>query len=92
MSMQFNDAFFRDLSASPKLAGTCERIAEQVAETARSTAPVESGAYRDAIKVVRRETPRLVTFRVVGGDWKTMLVESRTGNLVRALREAKKGL
>lgn len=60
---------------------------ERVASTARGTAPVDTGDYRDSIEVVQDTTDRVVV-RVVGRAPHSHLVESRTGNLARALDSA----
>jgi hypothetical protein len=90
--MQFNNAFFRDLSNSAGVVGLVKDAAERVAENARKTAPVDSGNYRDSIhvEIVPDRQIRTVAL-VVADDPKTMLIESRTGNLVRALRGARRG-
>ena len=62
-------------------------IAERVADTARASAPVATGAYRDSIGVEAGSTDRSVV-RVVAGARHALLVESRTGNLSRALGSA----
>lgn len=58
--------------------------AEQVASRARSTAPVESGEYRDSIRVVSDTTDRAVE-RVVATADHAAVVEAKTGNLARSL-------
>lgn len=62
-------------------------IAERVAAQARATAPVDSGQYRDSIHVESDTTDRVVE-RVVADAPHAMVVESRTGNLARALSAA----
>ena len=61
--------------------------ARKVAAAARESAPVDTGAYRDSIHVEDATTDRAVA-RVVADDWKAMLIESRTGNLARAVDAA----
>jgi hypothetical protein len=88
--MQFDRAFFKELSNSAGVVGLVKDAAERVAEQARKTAPVESGNYRDSIhvEVVPDRQIRTVAL-VVADDPKTMLIESKTGNLVRALRASR---
>lgn len=62
--------------------------AERVAEQARSTAPVLTGAYKNSIHVELVMTGRVVA-RVVASDRKAPLIEARTGNLARALAAAR---
>lgn len=86
-----NDDFFRDLPVSPALVALTKQSADRVATRARASAPVATGAYKRSIVVVRDDTKHRVRFRVVAGDPKAMGVESRTGNLARALRGAGRG-
>lgn len=60
------------------------RRAEAVAARARSTAPVEAGEYRSSIGVRDDTTDRAVAL-VVATAPHSRIIESRTGNLVRAL-------
>lgn len=62
-------------------------IAERIADAARASAPVATGRYRDSIHVEASSTDRSVV-RVVADAPHAMLVESRTGNLSRALGSA----
>jgi hypothetical protein len=89
MPVKFNEAFFQELSTSPAVTGLVMGVAEQIAADARSTAPVDTGAYRDGIRVELKHQKRSVAL-VVAHDKKSMLIESKTGNLVRALQRAKK--
>ena len=72
------------LLSSPSVAAACREEAEAVAARARSSAPVRTGAYRDSISVVDDTTDRAVA-RVIATAPHALLVESRTGNLRRAL-------
>lgn len=87
--MQFNNAFFEELSRSPGVQAVTIEAANRVAATARATAPEDSGAYRSGI-VVRKKFQRRVVALVEGTDPKTILIESRTGNLVKALQANKR--
>lgn len=89
MAVKFNNAFFEELSRSAAVTNLCVSVAETIAADARANAPVDTGAYRDGI-VVRLKHQRRSVALVVGTDKKTMLVEAKTGNLVRALQRAKK--
>ena len=44
------------------------------------------GAYKAGLAVEAKRSAHRTVYRVVGHDKKTMLVESKTGNLVRALK------
>jgi len=89
--MQFRDAFFEEMGRSAGVERLTKAAADKVANEARAGAPVDSGDYVAGIEVVKRESKNRTVFLVKGTDWKTMLVESKTGNLVRALRKAGRG-
>lgn len=84
--MQFNDHFFEELGRSAAVTELVEDKANRIADRARSTALVDTGEYRDKITVkVKRAKYRNVAL-VIGEDPKTLIIEAKTGNLVRALR------
>jgi len=77
------------LMGSPGVRATLKIQAERVASAARSGAPVDSGAYRDSIGVEDSETGiGWARERVVARAPHSHIVESRTGNLARALGSA----
>lgn len=90
MAVQFNNAYFEQLSRSPGVVRITVDAARRIAATARSTAPAATGAYRNSI-VVRLKYQRRAVALVVGTDRKTMIIESKTGNLARALRANARG-
>ena len=63
------------------------RRADRVADAARRGAPVVSGEYRDGITTWSDRTDRTVA-RVGSTARHAPLVESRTGNMARALDSA----
>ena len=70
----------------------CIPLAEKVADIARSSAPVDSGAYKNSIRVEsdrRFGEDDFAHARVVAqaGEY-AAFVEARTGNLLRALNGA----
>jgi NADH:ubiquinone oxidoreductase subunit D len=72
-------ALLRDAGVRAELA----RHMDRVVTVARANAPVDTGEYRDSIRRQSVTTDRAVE-RVVSSDPKALIVESRTGNLVRA--------
>lgn len=81
----FNSKAAEDLLKSPEVRAMLRKRAEAVAARARASAPVgETGDYRDSIGVESATTDRAVE-RVVARDPKALIIESKTGNLVRAL-------
>lgn len=89
-AVKFNNQFFDDLSRSAGVIQLVDEATEAIAKTARSTAPVDEGDYRDGIETSGKLQRRYVGL-VIGTDKKTMLIESKTGNLARALRANAKG-
>lgn len=95
--VEINDAFFEQLGRSAAVVGLCRAKAEEVAAVARSTAPVgpdsrggAPGDYRDSIHVEIQSRTHRDAAVVVADNWKALLIESRTGNLARALNQVKK--
>jgi hypothetical protein len=73
-----------ELLKSPEVRALLRERADAVAARARATAPVNTGDYRNSIQVESATTDRAVE-RVVAKDRKSLIIESKTGNLVRAL-------
>lgn len=91
MAMRWNNAEFQKLAHSSEVADACKGYAEKVAGIARSTAPVDTGAYAGSIGVEILDRPTRVTAQVVAADPKSLIIESRTGNLARALGQVRSG-
>lgn len=87
--VEFNQGYFDDIMRSAGVDALTKQQAEKAASIARSTAPVDTGEYRDRIRVVVRESRYRRVYRVIGTDAKTLLIESKTGNLARALKASK---
>lgn len=88
--MEFNNSFFEDLGKSAGITKLCTDVADKVATIAKGSAPVKEGDYRDSIHVEVRTSNKRNVALVVADDWKAMLIEAQTGNLVRALKGVKK--
>lgn len=82
----FNDSYFDEALNSAGVQRLCRSKAEQALAIARASAPVDTGAYRDGLAVEAKRSAHRTVYRVVGHDRKTLLVEAKTGNLVRALK------
>ncbi len=89
--VEFNDAFFEQLGRSPEVTQLCVDVAEKIAATVRATAPRDTEAYANSIRVEVVARGRRNAALVVADDPKAMLIESQRGTLARALREVKKG-
>ena len=87
--VNFNESFFDDIMRSAQVENLCKSKAEQALAVIRATAPVDTGAYRDGFELEVHESKHRRSFRVVGHDWKTILLESKHGYLARALKAVK---
>ncbi|OIU88658.1 HK97 gp10 family phage protein [Microbacterium sp. AR7-10] len=88
-SIEFNEGFFETILRQPKVENIVDAAAERALAKARADAPVDSGDYRDGLHIEHHESRYRRVTRVVGSDEKTLLIESKTGNLARALKQAK---
>lgn len=88
-TVDFNNSFFDEMLNSAGVRALTRGAAEKALNIARANAPVDTGAYRDGLQVEVVQHAHRTTYRVVGTDAKTMLIESQTGNLVKALKKAK---
>lgn len=91
VDIRFNRLYFDTILRSAKIVKLEESIAEGAASIARTTAPVRTGAYKASIRVEHHKADYRDSVRVVADDPKALLVESKTGNLARALKRAKRG-
>ena len=87
--VKFNDRYFDELMNSAGVKAMTRRPAEMPLEYAKAHAPVDTGAYRDGLQIEEVKHAHRTTCMVVGTDPKTLLVESRTGNLRKALKAGK---
>lgn len=81
-----NDAFFNNLGFLPGVVAMVDKAATAIESKAVASAPVDSGDYRDEIHQEVHSSAHRYVKRVVAGNDKSMGVESRTGNLARAVR------
>ena len=88
-TVDFNNSFFDEMLNAAGVRALTRGAAEKALNIARANAPVDTGAYRDGLQVEAVQHAHRTTYRVVGTDAKTMLIESQTGNLVKALKKAK---
>ena len=84
--VQIDEAFFVGLGQSDSVFGLCLAAANQVADVARGTAPVDRGDYRASITVREGQRPGRRVAIVEASDPAALIIESRTGTLARALR------
>lgn len=84
--MKFNDRYFEDLLNSAEVDQLTKAAATEVRKNARASAPVDQGDYKRGIVLRRKQARHRPVWLVVGTDPKTLLIEAKTGNLLRALR------
>lgn len=87
--VKFNDKYFDELMNSAGVKAMTRRAAEKTLAYAQSHAPVDTGTYRDGLRIEEVKHAHRTTCMVVGTDPKTRLVESKTGNLRKALKAGK---
>lgn len=82
--VKLNGRGVRRVLISDDMYDALEPIAQRMAATARSVAPVDSGTYQDSITVERDLTDRAV-YRVVAQTNYALKVEAKHGTLGSAL-------
>lgn len=85
--VRLRSAGMADLLLDDGVADHLETLAGKVEAAAKSSAPVQSGAYRDSIAVRMGRTDR-VTAHIVATVPYAPLIEAGTGNLAHALDAA----
>lgn len=88
--VEFNPVFFDNIMQSAGVERLTEESAQKVLTIAKATAPVDTGDYREGLHISRRQSRYRRVLRIEGDDAKTLLIESKTGNLARALKAARK--
>lgn len=85
-----NPRFFETVLRQPRVERLVDDIGDAALTNAQAGAPVDTQAYRNGLHIEHHDSRFRRTTRVVGSDEKTMLIESKTGNLARALKAAKR--
>ncbi len=88
-AINFSDEYFDDILHSAGVQALTRRAADKALAYAKANAPVDTGAYRAGLRIQPVQHAHRTTLMVVGTDPKTLLVESQTGNLRKALKAAK---
>lgn len=102
VDMHFNEDFFKGIMRSAGVEELCRQKAQKTLDAAKASAPVgdlsdpvykeqgrHPGQYKEGLHIEKVAHASRDTYMVVGSDPKTLLVESKTGNLARALKKAK---
>lgn len=88
--MEFNDAWFDELGRSAGVRALVDEATERVAGAARKDGPEDSGEYVAGIVTAGKMQKRYVGL-VIATARHSLIVESKTGNLARALRKSSRG-
>ena len=88
-TIDFNPRYFETVLRQPQVEALVDGVGDRALAIAQATAPVDSGDYRAGLHIEHHESRYRRAVRVVGSDDKTLLIESKTGNLARALKAAK---
>lgn len=89
-SFEANQSFFDSILRSPKVKALVDDAAQRTLNNAIAGAPEVSGAYKDGLHIEHVQAEYREVARVVGDARHTMKVESRTGNLARAVKAARR--
>lgn len=88
-NVEFNEKYFESVLRQSKVEAVTDAAGNRALTTAKANAPVDTADYQRGLHIEHHESRYRRTTRVVGDDNKTMLIESKTGNLARALKAAK---
>lgn len=86
VTITFNNEFFDTVMRSAGVRAIAKKAAQTALAKAQASAPVDTGAYRAGLHLEEHSAAYRYSERVVGSDPKTLLIESKTGNLARALK------
>lgn len=89
--IEFNQQYFNAIMRTAGVQSLQQAVAERVLSAAQASAPVDTKAYRNGLRIRKRASRYRDVFLVEGTDPKTLLIESKTGNLARALKSAGRG-
>jgi len=87
--VQFNEGFFESVLRTAPVEALVDGVGNRALGIAQANAPVDTEEYRNGLHLEHHDSRYRRTTRVVGDDSKTLLIESKTGNLARALKGAK---
>lgn len=88
-SIEFNQRYFDTIMKSAGVESLSLAKAQAALKVAQANAPYDTGDYHDGLRIRRAERKYRTAFLVEGTDPKTLLIESQTGNLARALKSVK---
>lgn len=87
MAIEFNNGALDALTHAPGVVAVVMQATDRIAAQARSGAPVDSGEYKGKIRTRVKYQKRAVGL-VEATDEKSLIIESKTGNLARAVKKS----
>ena len=90
VEVEINEKFFNKIGHDQSISQLTHTIAEAAAIEARATAPYDTGDYHDSIHTRKVTSKRRTMWQVIADDWKSAILEAKTGNLRKAVNRAKK--
>ena len=90
VDFEANEKWFAEALRSPEVQAMAEQAGQAALAAAQAGAEVDEGDYKDGLVIEHYEAKHRRTVRVVATDWKSLLIEARTGNLARALKAVRK--
>ncbi len=88
--IDFNESFFEGILRSPQVEQLVDDAAASIQSGAKASAPVDTAEYRDGIVIEHKQAKHRRVTQVVATDEKSLIVESKSGNLARAVKGAAK--
>lgn len=89
--MKFNESFFENLGKSAEVTALCTDAANKAKALMESTAPVDTGVYKNSFEVKVVERAKRNVALVINNDRKTLAIEARRGVMARAIQAVKRG-
>lgn len=90
VEVEINEKFFNKIGHDQSISQLTHTIAEAAAIEARATAPYDTGDYQRSIHTRKVTSKRRTMWQVIADDWKSAILEAKTGNLRKAVNRAKK--
>ena len=89
--IRFNQPVMDRILESPQVVEATRQVAERGLAAILASAPEDTGAYKRGFRVEARKSRFRTVWRIVGHDSKTLLIESRRGTIVRAMKGLRRG-
>lgn len=86
VEIRFNQPVMDRILESPQVIEATRQVAERGMAAIVASAPEDTGAYKRGFRLESRKSRFRTVWRIVGRDSKTVLIESRRGVVVRAMK------